>query len=127
MHDQFEIELEIGWFATRADIARMHEYGSSNLPSREHLNKVADSPEFQQYINTDYMNREFSKGIEVGMKSFGKLFIDFYKDFVASGKVKPKLKDSTIATKKAKGSKSPETPLIDTGLMLESIEARVNS
>ncbi|AHH05698.1 Hypothetical protein BOM_1155 (plasmid) [Borrelia miyamotoi FR64b] len=122
-----DIELEIGWFDVRSSIARIHELGSDKLPIRKHLNEVASSSEFKEYINTPYLQNEFDKGIEVGMKALGELFINFYKDYVLSGKITPKLKQSTIATKRAKGRAYPATPLIDTGLMLESIQARINS
>ncbi|AHH07964.1 Hypothetical protein BCD_1898 (plasmid) [Borrelia crocidurae DOU] len=38
-----DIELEIGWFATRANIAFMHEKGSHNLPIRKYLTKIVNS------------------------------------------------------------------------------------
>ncbi|WP_210373010.1 hypothetical protein [Borreliella garinii] len=39
--EEFTIELEIGWFGGRSNIARMHEKGSANLPVRKHLTKIA--------------------------------------------------------------------------------------
>ncbi|AHH05955.1 Hypothetical protein BOM_1412 (plasmid) [Borrelia miyamotoi FR64b] len=122
-----DIELEIGWFDVRSSIARMHELGSDKLPIRKHLNEVASSSEFKEYINTPYLQNEFNKGIEVGMKAFGQLFINFYKDYIYANKIKPKLSPKTINAKRAKGRAHPTTPLIDTGLMLESIQARINS
>ncbi|WP_084543169.1 hypothetical protein [Borrelia hispanica] len=126
MHDQFEIELEIGWFATRANIARIHEKGSHKLPIRKHLTKIANSQEFQQYINTDYMRSKFQESIENGMNAFGTAFINYYKNHVLASKIMPKLSPKTIALKSKKGSKTPQTPLVDTGLMLNSIEYRIN-
>ncbi len=38
--EKFTIELEIGWFGGRSNIARMHEKGSVNLPARKHLTKL---------------------------------------------------------------------------------------
>ncbi|AOW96202.1 hypothetical protein [Borrelia miyamotoi] len=122
-----DIELEIGWFDLRANVALMHELGSDKMPTRSHLHKVASSSAFKEYINTPYMHGEFNKGIEVGMRSFGELFIHFYKDYVLAGKITPKLNKTTIDIKSAKGSAHPETPLIDTGLMLDSIQARTHT
>ncbi|WP_231932074.1 DUF1506 family protein [Borrelia miyamotoi] len=34
-----DIELEIGWFDLRANVARMHELGSDKMPTRSHLHK----------------------------------------------------------------------------------------
>ncbi|AOW96104.1 hypothetical protein [Borrelia miyamotoi] len=122
-----DIELEIGWFDLRANVALMHELGSDKMPTRSHLHKVASSSAFKEYINTPYMHGEFNKGIEVGMRSFGELFIHFYKDYVLAGQITPKLSTKTINAKRAKESAHPTTPLIDTGLMLDSIQARTHT
>ncbi|WP_024655205.1 hypothetical protein [Borrelia hispanica] len=121
-----DIELEIGWFDVRSKEARMHEKGSHKLPIRKHLTKIANLSEFQEYVNTDYMRSEFNKSIENGMNAFGIAFINYYKNYVLSSKITPKLSPKTIALKRNKGSKTPEIPLVDTGLMLNSIEYRIN-
>ncbi|UPA10176.1 hypothetical protein bhYOR_001567 (plasmid) [Borrelia nietonii YOR] len=121
-----EIELEIGWFGGRALVAFIHEMGTRNLPIRKHLTEVANSFQFREYVNTNYMNNEFNKGIQNGMNALGNAFIEYYKNYVLASKVKPALSPKTIALKKRRGSKTPEVPLSCSGLMLKTIEYRIN-
>ncbi|WP_445436324.1 hypothetical protein [Candidatus Borreliella tachyglossi] len=121
------IELEIGWFSGRGRIARMHDTGGGKLPKRAHLTLVADSLEFREYINNDYIRKALANNIKDGMSKIGEAFITYYQNYVLSGKITPDLKLKTIASKKRKGSGTPQTPLLDTGEMISSIQYRVNT
>ncbi|ACM10160.1 conserved hypothetical protein (plasmid) [Borreliella burgdorferi 29805] len=122
---KISIELEIGWFGGRADIARMHEKGSSNLPARKHLTKIAGSAEFREYINNNYINSKFTLDPKLGMNSIGQAFIRYYENYVLSGQVKPDLKYSTIQKKLKKGSSTASIPLVDTSKMLSELTYKV--
>ncbi|ACN93286.1 conserved hypothetical protein (plasmid) [Borreliella finlandensis] len=122
---EFTIELEIGWFGGRSNIARMHEKGSSNLPIRKHLTKIAGSTEFREYINNSYINSKFNLDPKLGMHAIGKAFIKYYENYVLSGQVVPGLKDSTIKSKLKKGSGTASTPLVDTSKMLSELTYKV--
>ncbi|XOU12950.1 hypothetical protein QIA01_05270 (plasmid) [Borreliella americana] len=122
---EFKIELEIGWFGGRADIARMHEKGSSNSPARKHLTKIASSTEFREYINNNYINSKFNFAPKLGMHAIGQAFIRYYENYVLSGQVKPDLKYSTIQKKFKKGSSTASIPLVDTSKMLSELTYKV--
>ncbi|WP_417861684.1 hypothetical protein [Borreliella andersonii] len=122
---EFKIELEIGWFGGRADIARIHEKGSANSPARKHLTKIASSTEFREYINNNYINSKFTLDPKLGMNSIGQAFIRYYENYVLSGQVKPDLKDSTIQQKLKKGSSTASIPLVDTSKMLSELTYKV--
>lgn len=123
----FNYELEIGWFDRRnAKLAKMHENGTRKVVKRSHLYRVLNSVSFSEYINTRHAKNMLQKDVKRGLEQFGQHFINYYKNFVLSGKVEPKLKASTIQKKKAKGSKHPSIPLVDTGEMIDSIQFRIN-
>ncbi|XPC97903.1 hypothetical protein QIA20_07185 (plasmid) [Borreliella japonica] len=121
----FTIELEIGWFGGRSNIARMHEKGGAKLPVRKHLTKIADSTEFREYINNGYINSKFNIDPKLGMSAIGEAFIRYYENYVLSGQVTPGLKDSTIKSKLRKGSNTASIPLVDTSKMLSELTYKV--
>ncbi len=96
---KISIQLEIGWFGGRSNIARMHEKGSTKLPIRKHLTKIAGSAEFREYINNSYINSKFNIDPKSGMHAIGEAFIRYYENYVLSGQVVPRLKASTIKSK----------------------------
>lgn len=122
---EFTIELEIGWFGGRSNIAKMHEKGSSNLPARKHLTKIAGSSEFREYINNDYINSKFNLDPKLGMDAIGQAFIRYYENYVLSGQVTPALNINTIKSKIKRGSKTASTPLVDTSKMLSELTYKV--
>ncbi|QMU99836.1 hypothetical protein F0310_05315 (plasmid) [Borrelia sp. A-FGy1] len=108
-----------------ANLARFHELGTSNLPARSHLYKAYNSTEFQQIIHSILKKAILNKkSIKGALEEIATIFIIYYKDFVLSKQVTPKLKDATIKANRAKGRKHPDTPLVDTGMMISSIEYR---
>ncbi|WP_418905734.1 hypothetical protein [Borreliella japonica] len=121
----FTIELEIGWFGGRSNIARMHEKGGAKLPVRKHLTKIAGSSEFREYINNSYINSKFNIEPKLGMSAIGEAFVRYYKNYVLSGQVTPGLKDSTIKSKLRKGSSTASIPLVDTSKMLSELTYKV--
>lgn len=121
----FTIELEIGWFGGRSNIARMHEKGGANLPVRKHLTKIAGSSEFREYINNSYINSKFKLNPKSGMHAIGQAFIRYYENYVLSGQVVPSLKASTIKSKFKKGSSTASIPLVDTSKMLSELTYKV--
>ncbi|XPC97862.1 hypothetical protein QIA20_05090 (plasmid) [Borreliella japonica] len=121
----FTIELEIGWFGGRSNIARMHEKGGAKLPVRKHLTKIADSTEFREYINNGYINSKFNIDPKLGMSAIGEAFIRYYENYVLSGQVTPGLKESTIKSKLRKGSNTASIPLVDTSKMLSELTYKV--
>ncbi|WP_418909439.1 hypothetical protein QIA41_05325 (plasmid) [Borreliella sinica] len=121
MEIDFTIELEIGWFGGRSNIARMHEKGGANLPIRKHLTKIAGSSEFREYINNGYINSKFAADPKLGMDAIGEAFIRYYQNYVLSGQVTPGLKASTIERKSKKGSSTASIPLVDTSKMLSEL------
>ncbi|AYE37102.1 hypothetical protein DB313_06255 (plasmid) [Borrelia turcica IST7] len=123
-----EIELEIGWFASRTgSIAKFHEKGSATLPIRKHLTEVATSTEFRQYLlNQEHLRVAFKRNIRAGFKELGELFIAYYSNYVLAGLIKPKLKATTIANKSRRGYSAPQTPLVASGAMISAIEYRIN-
>ncbi|WP_210372787.1 hypothetical protein [Borreliella garinii] len=123
--EEFTIELEIGWFGGRSNIARMHEKGSANLPARKHLTKIASSIEFREYINNSYINSKFNIDPKSGMHAIGEAFIRYYENYVLSGQVVPRLKDSTIKSKLKRGSSTAAIPLVDTSKMLSELTYKV--
>ncbi|WP_210360988.1 hypothetical protein [Borreliella garinii] len=123
--EEFTIELEIGWFGGRSNIARMHEKGSANLPARKHLTKIASSIEFREYINNSYINSKFTIAPKLGMHAIGQAFIRYYENYVLSGQVVPRLKDSTIKSKLKRGSSTAAIPLVDTSKMLSELTYKV--
>ncbi|WP_031478543.1 MULTISPECIES: hypothetical protein [Borreliella] len=123
--EEFTIELEIGWFGGRSNIARMHEKGSANLPARKHLTKIASSIEFREYINNSYINSKFTIDPKLGMHAIGQAFIRYYENYVLSGQVVPRLKDSTIKSKLKRGSSTAAIPLVDTSKMLSELTYKV--
>ncbi|WP_418909548.1 hypothetical protein QIA41_05955 (plasmid) [Borreliella sinica] len=125
MEIDFTIELEIGWFGGRSNIARMHEKGGANLPIRKHLTKIAGSSEFREYINTGYINSKFTIDPRSGMSAIGEAFIKYYQNYVLSGQVTPGLKASTIERKSKKGSSTASIPLVDTSKMLSELTYKV--
>ncbi|WP_418455639.1 hypothetical protein QIA17_06490 (plasmid) [Borreliella californiensis] len=122
---EFTIELEIGWFGGRSNIAKMHEKGSSNLPARKHLTKIAGSSEFREYINNDYINSKFNLDPKLGMDAIGQAFIRYYENYVLSGQVTPALNINTIKSKIKRGSKTASTPLVNTSKMLSELTYKV--
>lgn len=122
---EFTIELEIGWFGGRSNIAKMHEKGSSNLPARKHLTKIAGSSEFREYINNGYINSKFNLDPKLGMDAIGQAFIRYYENYVLSGQVTPALNINTIKSKIKRGSKTASTPLVDTSKMLSELTYKV--
>ncbi|WP_418905235.1 hypothetical protein QIA19_05285 (plasmid) [Borreliella finlandensis] len=122
---EFKIELEIGWFGGRSNIARMHEKGSSNLPARKHLTKIASSTEFREYINNSYINSKFNLAPQLGMHAIGQAFIRYYENYLLSAQVTPVLKANTITSKLKKGSNTASIPLVDTSKMLSEITYKV--
>lgn len=123
--EKFTIELEIGWFGGRSNIARMHEKGSVNLPARKHLTKIAGSTEFREYINNSYINSKFNIDPKLGINAIGQAFIRYYQNYVLSGQVTPGLKASTIESKSKKGSNTASVPLVDTSKMLSELTYKV--
>ncbi|WP_418905762.1 hypothetical protein [Borreliella japonica] len=121
----FTIELEIGWFGGRSNIARMHEKGGAKLPVRKHLTKIAGSSEFREYINNSYINSKFNIEPKLGMSAIGEAFVRYYENYVLSGQVTPGLKDSTIKSKLRKGSSTASIPLVDTSKMLSELTYKV--
>ncbi len=121
----FTIELEIGWFGGRSNIARMHEKGGANLPVRKHLTKIAGSSEFREYINNSYINSKFKLDPKSGMNAIGQAFIRYYENYVLSGQITPSLKASTIKSKFKKGSSTASIPLVDTSKMLSELTYKV--
>ncbi|WP_418905657.1 hypothetical protein [Borreliella japonica] len=121
----FTIELEIGWFGGRSNIARMHEKGGAKLPVRKHLTKIAGSSEFREYINNGYINSKFNIDPKLGMSAIGEAFIRYYENYVLSGQVTPGLKDSTIKSKLRKGSNTASISLVDTSKMLSELTYKV--
>ncbi|MCD2332751.1 hypothetical protein [Borreliella americana] len=122
---EFKIELEIGWFGGRANIAKMHEEGSGNLPVRKHLSKIASSTEFREYIDNNHINSKFNLDPKLGMQAIGQAFIRYYENYVLSGQVKPDLKANTIKSKLKKGSSTTSIPLVDTSKMLSELTYKV--
>ncbi|WP_418909594.1 hypothetical protein QIA23_05140 (plasmid) [Borreliella lanei] len=122
---EFKIELEIGWFGGRSNIARMHEKGSSNLQARKHLTKIAGSTEFREYINNSYINSKFNLDPKFGMEAIGQAFIRYYENYLLSAQVTPALKANTIKSKLKKGSKTASIPLVDTSKMLSELTYKV--
>lgn len=122
---EFKIELEIGWFGGRFNIARMHEKGGANLPARKHLTKIASSAEFREYINNSYINSKFNLDPKSGMNAIGQSFIRYYENYVLSGQIVPGLKNSTIKSKLKKGSRTASIPLVDTSKMLSELTYKV--
>ncbi|WP_417861779.1 hypothetical protein QIA00_05455 (plasmid) [Borreliella americana] len=122
---KFKMELEIGWFGGRADIARIHEKGSGNLPARKHLTKIAGSSQFREYINNSYINSKFNIDPKSGMSAIGQAFIRYYENYVLSSQVVPGLKDNTIKRKLKKGSSTASIPLVDTYKMLSELTYKV--
>uniref|UniRef100_UPI003B222F26 hypothetical protein n=1 Tax=Borreliella californiensis TaxID=373543 RepID=UPI003B222F26 len=122
---EFTIELEIGWFGDRSNIAKMHEKGSANLPVRKHLTKIAGSSEFREYINNGYINSKFNLDPKLGMDAIGQAFIRYYENYVLSGQVTPALNINTIKSKFKRGSKTASTPLVDTSKMLSELTYKV--
>lgn len=121
------MEVEIGWFDKRnAQIASLHEMGSSKMPLRSHLYAVANEMGFKDYIDTSYIRNCFMENPKKGMQAIAEAFITYYTNYVISGKVKPGLSSKTIDFKKNKGSPHPEVALVDTANMLNSISYRVN-
>ncbi|AEL70095.1 conserved hypothetical protein (plasmid) [Borreliella afzelii PKo] len=122
----FTIELEIGWFGGRSNIARMHEKGGANLPVRKHLTKIAGSSEFREYINNSYINSKFKLDPKSGMHAIGQAFIRYYEnDVLLGGQVVSGLKDSTIKSKLRKGSSTASIPLVDTSKILSELTYKV--
>ncbi|UGQ17912.1 hypothetical protein [Borrelia sp. RT1S] len=119
-----EYGIEIGWFSKNiASIARFHELGTSKLVVRSHLYKVFKSPEFQLAMRNIIQSAIINKGsISSALEEVAAIFIVFYKDFVLSNKITPKLLNATIKAKRRKGSLTPDTPLVDTGRMINSIQ-----
>ncbi|WP_424632770.1 hypothetical protein [Borreliella lusitaniae] len=122
---EFKIELEIGWFGGRFNIAKMHEKGGANLPARKHLTKIASSNEFREYINNSYINSKFNLDPKSGMNAIGQAFIRYYENYVLSGQIVPGLKNSTIKSKLKKGSRTASIPLVDTSKMLSELTYKV--
>ncbi|MCD2332820.1 hypothetical protein [Borreliella americana] len=122
---KINIELEIGWFGSRAKVARMHEEGSGNLPVRKHLTKIASSTEFREYINNNHINSKFTLNPKLGMQAIGQAFIRYYENYVLSGQVRPDLKANTIKSKLRKGSSTASIPLVDTSKMLSELTYKV--
>ncbi|MCD2321079.1 hypothetical protein [Borreliella burgdorferi] len=122
---EFKMELEIGWFGGRAGIAKMHEKGSSNLPARKHLTKIASSSEFREYINNSYINSKFNLDPKSGMEAIGQAFIRYYENYLLSAQVTPALKANTIKSKFKRGSNTVAIPLVDTAKMLSEITYKV--
>ncbi|WP_418905054.1 hypothetical protein [Borreliella lusitaniae] len=122
---EFKIELEIGWFGGRFNIARMHEKGGANLPARKHLTKIASSAEFREYINNSYINSKFNLDPKSGMNAIGQAFIRYYENYVLSGQIVPGLKNGTIKSKLKKGSRTASIPLVDTSKMLSELTYKV--
>ncbi len=122
---KISIQLEIGWFGGRSNIARMHEKGSTKLPIRKHLTKIAGSAEFREYINNSYINSKFNIDPKSGMHAIGEAFIRYYENYVLSGQVVPRLKASTIKSKLKKGSSTASIPLVDTSKMLSELTYKV--
>ncbi|AYE37003.1 hypothetical protein DB313_05750 (plasmid) [Borrelia turcica IST7] len=121
-----EYGIEIGWFSSEiASIAKFHELGTSNLVRRSHLYKVFNLQEFREVTNTLIKDAIVNKkSISSALEKIAIIFIALYKDFVLSQGVTPKLLDRTIKAKRRKGSSTPDTPLVDTGRMINSIEYR---
>ncbi|WKC58453.1 hypothetical protein [Borrelia sp. P9F1] len=119
-----EYGIEIGWFDTHiASIARFHEWGTSKLEARSHLYKVFKLPEFQLAMRNIIRSAIINKGsIKAALEEVVSIFIVFYKDFLLSNKITPKLKEATIKAKRLKGSRYPATPLVNTGRMLNLIQ-----
>ncbi len=122
---KISIQLEIGWFGGRSNIARMHEKGGTKLPIRKHLTKIAGSAEFREYINNSYINSKFNIDPKSGMHTIGEAFIRYYENYVLSGQVVPSLKASTIKSKLKKGSSTASIPLVDTSKMLSELTYKV--
>ncbi|WP_210377319.1 hypothetical protein [Borreliella garinii] len=122
---KISIQLEIGWFGGRSNIARMHEKGDTKLPIRKHLTKIAGSAEFREYINNSYINSKFNIDPKSGMHAIGEAFIRYYENYVLSGQVVPRLKDSTIKSKLKRGSSTAAIPLVDTSKMLSELTYKV--
>ncbi|ACN93579.1 conserved hypothetical protein (plasmid) [Borreliella finlandensis] len=122
---EFKIELEIGWFGVRAGIAKMHEKGSSNLPARKHLTKIASSSEFREYINNSYINSKFNLDPKSEMEAIGQAFIRYYENYLLSSQVAPVLNANTIKSKLKKGSNTASIPLVDTAKMLSELTYKV--
>ncbi|WP_418906559.1 hypothetical protein QIA30_05995 (plasmid) [Borreliella turdi] len=122
---KISIQLEIGWFGGRSNIARMHEKGGTKLPIRKHLTKIAGSAEFREYINNSYINSKFNIDPKSGMHAIGEAFIRYYENYVLSGQVVPSLKDNTIKRKFKKGSSTAAIPLVDTSKMLSELDYKV--
>ncbi|WP_418457494.1 hypothetical protein [Borreliella andersonii] len=122
---KFKIELEIGWFGGRSNIARMYEKGSSNLPARKHLTKIAGSTEFIEYISNSYINSKFNLDPQLGMHAIGQAFIRYYENYLLLAQVTPVLNANTIKSKLKKGSNTASIPLVDTSKMLSKIDYKV--
>lgn len=121
----FGFEFDVGWFDNRnAQLAKKHEFGEHAI-MRSHILKVASSPEFYEYIKTDYIANKVSSNPTRGGQVIAEAFIRFYKNFVLAKKVTPALSPVTIRLKRNRGSKYATTPLVDTKQMINAITYKI--
>ncbi len=105
-----------------AEVAAVNEYGTSSIPSRPFMQQMADNHAEDVKRRAVSMGKSLASGasVEAELESLGEAAVKLVQDTIESGSFTP----NSPATMARKGS---STPLIDTGLMKDSVTYEVRS
>lgn len=110
-------EVVAGVFGERADAAYRNEYGTQHIPQRPFLRKAFDN--HVDEVIDDYADATAKSGNCCGnLKYIADNMADKVKESIKSGNFEP----NAPSTVRRKGK---NTPLIDTGKMLDSVKGEV--
>ncbi len=109
------------------EVALVHEMGGGNVPQRSFVRATVDenivrySREMEKIVEGTAAER-FRRNRKAVLQQFGnRVALDMKKKI--AGHIPPPLTDATIA---AKTGPVPQTPLVDTGMLIQSITAKVS-
>lgn len=107
-----------------APIAAIHEFGGGDVPARSFMRSTVER-EQGEWIKAAvaYLKKNPAK-VRQAFMLVGELASKAMQEAIEWG-IDPPLAEETIARKRKRGKQNPDTPLIDTGTLQESISYEV--
>lgn len=112
-------------------VAFTHEFGDGSVPPRPFMrNTIADRKgEWSESAGRKLrkiLKKNATGSARTVLRSLGNEMVDDVRDGIERI-VEPALKPSTVREKRIHGAKRPSKPLVDTGLLKDSIRSEVSS
>lgn len=109
-----------------AEYATYNEYGTATIPARPFLRQTVDAHQKEWAQIVAARASADPDDIEAGYILAGEVASKDVMSMIESGQFVPNA-EATVERKRAAGKKQPETPLIDTGTMLEAISYKIET